>query len=109
MMKRLLAFALLVGLALTWSGCSKIPSEDLCKSSCNKLIELMGGAKRAQLSSLPQGYKEKYDAKVGTEGKAIVDECIANCKVEGSIAAAECLAIAKTYEDVARCRSEFSQ
>lgn len=108
-MKRLFAFVLLAGLALTWSGCSKIPSEDLCKSSCNKLIELMGGAKRAQLSSLPQEYKEKYDAKIGTEGNAIIEECVAKCKVEGSIAAAECLTMAKTYEDVARCRADYSQ
>jgi len=104
---RSLAFFVLAGFALGLAGCAKTPSPGLCQEACKRYVELTGTAKRQQLARLPQEYKEKFDAKIDTDGKAIEDACVERCKVDGSIAAAECLASAKSNEDLASCRAEF--
>jgi len=95
---------LVLGIA---AGCSKIPSDELCLEACKKYVELTGTLKREALSGLPQDYKEAFDKKIATDGKAIVDACVERCKVEGSIAAAECLVAAKTPRDIDGCRAQF--
>ena len=106
---RPLAFFVLAGFALGIAGCAKTPSPALCLAACKRYVELTGTAKRQQLARLPQEYKEKFDAKIGTDGGPIVDACVERCQVDGSIAAAECLVATKTNEDLAACRAEFGQ
>jgi hypothetical protein len=100
---------LLAALAFSATACSKIPSDDLCLSACKKYVQLTGDAKRQALARLPKEYKDKFDAKLDTDGKAIIDACVARCKVDGSVAAAECLVEAKTSEDLGSCRNNFGQ
>jgi hypothetical protein len=88
-------------------GCSKIPSDELCAEACKKYVELTGTAKREALSGLPQEYKDKYDQKIASDGKPIVDACVERCKVEGSIAAADCLVEARMPKDLESCRLQF--
>ena len=98
------AGALVLGVG---AGCSKIPSDDLCQQACKKYVEITGSVKREALNGLPQDYKEKFDQKIATDGKPIVDACVERCKVEGSIAAADCMVEAKTAKDLDACRAQF--
>lgn len=107
-MRAIAASLLLVAvLAFSASACSKIPSDDLCLSACTKYVQLTGDSKRQALARLPKEYKDKFDAKLDTDGKAIIDACFERCKVDGSVAAAECLVEAKTAEDLNGCRTNF--
>lgn len=105
---RRVAAMVVAGLALSIAGaCSKIPSDERCLEACKKYVELTGSQKREALAGLPQEYKDKFDQKIATDGKPIVDACVEHCKVEGSIAAADCMVEAKTPKDLEGCRSQF--
>ena len=98
---------LAVVLALGLSACSKIPSEALCQRACQKYVDISGDAKRQALAKIPKEYRDRYDVKLGTDGAKLVETCVEHCKVDGSIAAAECLAEAKTQDDLAACRRSY--
>lgn len=105
---RLVAAIVIAGFAVgVAGGCSKIPSDELCLEACKKVVELTGQQKREALTGLPQEYKDKFDQKIATDGKAVVDTCVEHCKVDGSIAAADCLVEAKVTKDLESCRAQF--
>ena len=105
---RRVAAIVIAGLGLAFAvGCSKIPSDELCLEACKNYVDKTGVAKREALNGLPQEYKDKFDKKIDTDGKPIVDACVERCKVEGSIAAADCLVEAKTPKDLDACRAQF--